>query len=104
MVTTSHKVGRRLYLAGLLYVHTSTSLQMRQQNAKLIVLLYHYNCNTSTFKFYSATTKYKAPTGFGSFYRFGDNARFGNTPFGADKPTTSATSYLPGNTPASMDK
>ena len=62
------------------------------KNAKLIVLLYHYNSNTSTFKFYSATTKYEAPTRFGSFYRFGGNAPFGNAPFGADKPTTSANS------------
>ena len=68
---------------------------MRQQNAKLIVLLYHYNSNTSTFKFYSATTEYKAPTGFGSFYGFGDNAPFGNAPFGAAKPTSSAKSHLP---------
>ena len=62
------------------------------KNAKLIVLLYHYNCNTSTFKFYSATTKYEAPTRFGSFrpiYGFGDDAPFGAE---ADKPTTSAES------------
>ena len=101
--------------------YRSTNLQNAAARTvtKLIVLLYHYNSNISTFKFYSVTTEpqqkasaddnngaaqlvgngfsmaaviveeYEAPAGFGSFE---DDAPFGS---GADKPTSTAESHLP---------